>query len=118
VLAGGGALLAGGFAFALASEHAANDAREIQRVETARDPTQPLTGAVEPVRTRADFDAAVSRANRDAMWSDAMYGAAIAGAGVAAVLLYLGAKERSDVTPSFYVAPAAGGATVGKAGAW
>jgi hypothetical protein len=120
ILGGSGLLLAGGFAFALASEHAANEAREIQRVETARDPTQPIsvTGAVEPVRTRAQFDDAVSRANRDAAYSDVMYGAAIAGVGVAAVFLYMGAKERTDVPPPFYVAPVAGGATIGKAVAW
>ena len=120
ILGGSGLLLAGGFAFALASEHAANDAREIQRVEAARDPTQPIsvTGAVEPVHTRADWSAAVDRANRDAIYSNVMYGAAIAGIGVATVFLVIGAKERTDIAPPFYVAPAAGGATVGKAVAW
>ena len=64
VLAGGGAIVAFGFAAALISEHASADAREIFRVETARDPNKPLseTTAIEPVRTRADFeDAHVSR---------------------------------------------------------
>ena len=45
------------------SEHAADEARDIERVETARDPAQPLLERVEPVRTRADFDAARSRAS-------------------------------------------------------
>ncbi|MGE5185799.1 MAG: PEGA domain-containing protein [Acidobacteriota bacterium] len=120
IVGASGLVLAGGFAFALLSESAANEARDIQRVETARDPTQPIsvTGAVEPVRTRAQFDDAVSRSKRDAVISDVMYGAAIAGAAVGAIYLYLGAKERTDVPPPFYVAPTAGGATVGKVVAW
>ncbi len=120
IIGASGLVLAGGFAFALASESAANEARDIQRVETARDPTQPIsvTGAVEPVRTRAQFDDAVSRSKRDAVISDVMYGAAIAGVAVGAIYLYLGAKERTDVPPPFYVAPTAGGATVGRAVAW
>jgi hypothetical protein len=119
-LAGGGVLLATGFGFALASEHAANDAREIARVEVARDPTQPLsvTGAVEPVRSRANFDAAVDRANRDGLISDVAIGAGIVAAGVGVYYLYIGAKERSDVPPPFAIAPTRGGAFIAKEIAW
>ena len=104
---GGAAVLAGvGFAAALASEHAADQARDIVRVETARDPTQPLatTGAIEPVRTRADFEAARSRASHWAIASDIAYAAALAAAGVGAYYLY--------------IAPVPGGAVVGKEVAW
>src|SRR5262249_55866185 len=83
ILAGAGALLVTGFGFALVSEHASNEARDIQRVESLRDPSQPIDGSLEPVRTRADFDAAVSRANRDAIISDIAYGAGAVAVGVA-----------------------------------
>jgi hypothetical protein len=118
VLAGAGALLATGFGFALASESAANEARDIVRVESSRDPTQPIDTSLEPLRTRADFNAAVDRANRDAVMSDIAYGAGIAAAGVAAYYIYIGAKQRTDVPPPFAVAPTRGGALIGKAIAW
>jgi hypothetical protein len=118
VLAGAGALLATGFGFALASEGAANEAREILRVESSRDPTQPIDTSLEPLRTRADFNAAVDRANRDAIISDVAYGAGLLAAGVAAYYLYIGAKQRTDVPPPFAVAPTRGGAVIGKAIAW
>jgi hypothetical protein len=120
VLGGGGALLATGFVFALASEHAANDAREIQRVESARPTTEPLatSGAVEPVHTRADFQAKVDSANKDAVISDIAYGAGLVAVGVGAYLLYRGAADRSDAPPPFAIAPTRGGAFVAKEVRW
>lgn len=120
VLAGGGALLATGFAFAILSEHADNEAREIDRVEKARDKTLPIsrTSAVEPVHTRADFQAAVDRANRDALISDIALGAGLVAAGVGAYYIYIGGKERDDVPPPFAIAPTRGGALVAKEIAW
>jgi hypothetical protein len=119
-LAGAGALAVTGFAFALASESAANEARDIQRVETQRDPTQPLsvTGAIDPVRTRAQFDDARNRGARDAIISDAAYGAALAAAGVAAYYLYIGARERPDAPPPFAIAPTRTGAVIAKELRW
>ena len=120
VLAGGGALLAAGFGFALAAEHAENDAREIQRVESTRPTTEPLSqsGAVEPVHTRADFQAKVDTANKDAIISDVAYGAGLVAVGVGAYLLYRGAQDRSDVPPPFAIAPTRGGAFVAKELRW
>jgi tetratricopeptide (TPR) repeat protein len=117
LVAAGGALLAGGFVTALVSEHAANDAREIQRVETARDPANPGTN-LEPLHTRADFDAARDRSHAFAIVSDITFGAALVTAGVGAYFLYKGAKQRTDIPPPFYVAPATGGVVVGKEVAW
>jgi len=120
VLAGGGVLLATGFGFGLAGEHAANEAREIDRVEKARDPTLPIsqTGAVEPVHTRADFNAAVDRANRDALISDVAVGAGLVAVGIGAYYIYRGAKERDDAPPPFALAPTRGGAFIAKEIAW
>ncbi|HUS30757.1 MAG TPA: PEGA domain-containing protein, partial [Kofleriaceae bacterium] len=72
ILGAGGALLVGGFATAMISRSAAHEARDIQRIETARDPSQPLSvsGMVAPVRTRADFDAATDKAKTFAIISD------------------------------------------------
>ncbi len=118
ILGGAGVLAGVGFAAALASEHASAEARDIARVETARDPTQPLSGAIEPVRTRADFEDARSRASKWAIVSDVGYGAALAAAGVAAYFLYRGDRERDDALPPFAVTPVPGGAMVGKVVAW
>jgi hypothetical protein len=116
-LAGGGALLAAGFASTLVSEHAADDAREIQRVETLRDPSAPGYD-VEPKHTRADFDAARNRASTFSVMSDVAYGAALVSIGVGAYYLYKGARVRSDAPPPFAIAPVRGGAFVAKEIRW
>lgn len=118
LVAGGGALLVGGFVAALISEHASADAREIVRVETARDPTQPLSGSIEPVHTRADLDAARSRADTFAIVSEVTLGAALVTAGIGAYYLYRGERERTDIPPPFAVTPVSGGATISKVVAW
>jgi hypothetical protein len=116
-LAGGGALLATGFATALVSEHAASDAREIVRVETLRDPAAPGYD-VEPKHTRADLDAARDRASHFGLISDVAFGAGLVGIGVGAYYLYKGARERTDAPPPFAIAPVRGGAFVAKEIRW
>lgn len=117
LVGGGGALLAAGFVTALISEHASADAREIVRVETARDPSNPGYD-LEPKHTRADLDAARSRATRFALISDVSYGAALVTIGVGAYFLYKGERERDDVPPPFAIAPTRGGAFVAKEIRW
>ncbi len=117
LLGGGGVLLAAGFVTALISEHASADAREIVRVESARDPSNPGYD-VEPKHTRADLDAARNRANNFALISDVSYGAALAVVGVGAYFLYKGERERDDVPPPFAIAPTRGGAFVAKELRW
>ena len=114
ILGGGGALLVGGFITALVAQHAAADAREIERVEKARDPGNPGYD-LEPLRTRADFDATRSRASTFGVVSDITLGAAVVTLGVGAYFLFKGERERTDVAPPFYVAPTPNGAMVGKA---
>ena len=117
LLGGGGTLLAAGFVTALISGHAAADAREIVRVETARDPSNPGYD-LEPKHTRADLDAARSRANSFALISDVTYGAALVTIGVGAYFLYKGERERADAPPPFAIAPTRGGAFVAKELRW
>src|SRR5262249_58761936 len=105
LVGGGAAIGAFGFAAALVSSHAAAEARDIVRVETARPPGVDSTG-VEPIRTRADLDAARSRASAWGLASDIAYGAALVTAGAGAIYLYFGAREATDVPPPFAVAPA------------
>ena len=120
VLGAGGALLVGGFISAMISREAAAEARDIVRIETARDPSQPLsvTGQIAPVRTRADLNDARDRASRFAIISDVSYAAGLAAAGVGAYYLYKGARERTDVPPPFAIAPTHGGVFVAKELAW
>jgi hypothetical protein len=117
VVAGGGALLAAGFATALVSEHASMNAREIQRVENARDPANPGYD-VEPKHTRADFNAARDRARTYATISDITFAAGLITAGVGAYYLYQGDRERADVPPPFAIAPTQGGAFIAKEIQW
>jgi hypothetical protein len=116
-LAGGGALLAAGFATGLVSEHAASDAREIVRVETTRDPAAPGYD-LEPKHTRAEFEAARDRASTYAVISDVAYGAALVSIGVGAYYLYKGERQRTDAPPPFAIAPVRGGAFVAKEIRW
>jgi hypothetical protein len=117
LLAGGGALLATGFATALISEHAASDAREIQRVETSRDPASPGYD-VEPKHTRADFLAARDRASTYSVISDVALGASLVSIGIGAYYLYKGERTRADAPAPFAIAPTRGGAFVAKEIRW
>jgi hypothetical protein len=120
VLGAGGALLVGGFITAMISRDAAAEARDIVRIETARDPSQPLsvTGQIAPVRTRTDLNDARDRASRFAIISDVAYGAGLVAVGVGAYYLYKGERERTDVPPPFAIAPTHGGVFVAKELAW
>ena len=110
-LVGGGAAIAVfGFIATMTSGSAAADAREINRVETARPPKGQYT--------RADFNAAVDRANKWSLISNVAYGAALVTLGAGAVYLYLGGKERSDAPPPFAVTPVSGGAVVTREASW
>jgi hypothetical protein len=117
LLGAGGAVLAAGFVAQLLSSHAAADAREIQRVEDARDPANPGYN-LEPMHTRADFDDARSRADRWSLISDVSYGIGLATIGIGAYFLFRGDGERSDGPPPYAVVPTTGGAMVAKAVAW
>lgn len=116
----GGAALAGGFVAAMLSRSAANEARDIVRVERSRDRTLPLseTAAIAPVRTREDLQDARDRHARWSVISNAFYVAGLATAGVGAYFLYKGARQRRDVAPPFAIAPVEGGAMVAKELAW
>jgi hypothetical protein len=107
LVASGGAIATFGFAAFLVSTSASAEAREIARVETARMPGT-IDESIEPLRTRADFEAARSRAQRWCVISTAAYGAALGALGAGAYFLFRGAAERSDVPPPFAVAPTAG----------
>jgi hypothetical protein len=121
-LAGGaGALVAFGFVASLVSSGASADAREIARVEAARDPNKLLvdTTAVEPLHTRATFESERAKASRWGVISDVAFGAALVAGGLAAYHFYKGEQARSDVPPPFAIAPVSGGgAMVVKEGRW
>ncbi len=117
VLAGGAVLLGAGFVTALIAEHASNDAREILRVESARDPNNPSYD-LEPKHTRADFNNARDRAHTYGLVSDLSFGAAIVTIGIGAYYMYKGERERDDVPPPFAIAPTHGGAMVAKELRW
>jgi len=117
LLGGGAAFLAVGFATALVSQHASADAREIVRVETLRDPSNPGYD-VEPMHTRADIDALRDRSHTYGMVSDIAIGAGLVTAGIGAYFLYKGDRERTDVPPPFAIAPTHGGAFVAKELRW
>ena len=120
ILGAGGALLAGGFITAMLSRDAANEARDIVRVERSRDPSRPLseTAPLAPVRTRDDLQDARDRHAKFAVISNALYVVGLATAGVGAYYLYKGARQRRDVPPPFAIAPLEGGAMIAKELAW
>ncbi len=114
VLGASGVMLLGGFITAGISRDAANEARDIHRIERARD----TSAANVPVRTRADFDDARDKASRFSLISNVTYAVGLATAGVGAYFLLKGARERTDVPPPFAVAPTRGGVFVAKEVAW
>jgi hypothetical protein len=109
LLGGGAALSAVAFGAAVARSNAVADARDIQRIET----TRPITGdtsGVQPIRTRAQFEDARSRADRWGLISDLAWGAAGVTLVTTAIYMYLGSGgERSDSPPAFAIAPVSGG---------
>jgi hypothetical protein len=111
LVASGGALAAFGFAAFLVSTNASAEAREIARVETARQPGM-IDESVEPLRTRADFEDARSRAQRWSVISTAAYGVALGALGAGAYFLFRGGAERTDIPPPLAVAPISGGGAI------
>jgi len=120
VVGAGGALLAAGFAASMISRDAANEARDIVRIERSRDPSRPLseTAMISPVRTRDDLQDARDKHARFAVISNALYATGFITAGVGAYFLYKGARQRRDVPPPFAIAPVRGGAVIAKELAW
>jgi PEGA domain-containing protein len=116
LVGGAGAVAAFGFVAMLISSSANADAREIERVEKAR--PQPIDTSVEPLHTRADWQAARDRADRWSLYSNVAYAAALATAGVGAIFLWRGGKPRGDDLPPFAVVPLHGGAIVTSEVAW
>jgi hypothetical protein len=116
VIGAGGALLLGGFVTALVSRDAAAEARDIVRIERARNPSDPLAG-VAPIRTRADLEDARDRASRYGLYSNVSYGLGLVGVGVGAYFLYKGGRESHD-PPPFAMAPTRGGVFFAKEVAW
>lgn len=106
LIGGGAAIAVFGFVAGLRSDDASAEAREIDRLETARPPKGQYT--------RADFTAARDRATKWSRISAATYGGSLVVFGIGAIYMYLGAKERSDVPPPFAVTPVSGGAVVTK----
>ncbi len=119
VLGAGGAVLAGGFVAAVIARDAADEARDIVRIERSRD-VRPLseTGMVAPVRTREDLQDARDRHAKWSVISNALYVTGIITSGVGAYFLYKGARQRRDVPPPFAIAPVEGGAIIAKELAW
>jgi hypothetical protein len=102
------------------SRNAADEARDIVRIERSRDPNVPLadTTALAPLRTREDLQDARDRHAKFAVISDALYITGLATVGVGAYFLYKGARQRRDVPPPFAIAPMQGGAMIAKEVAW
>jgi hypothetical protein len=117
VLAGAGVAAVGGMVGAVMSSRAAEEARDIWRIETSRPPAVPLdeSGMIEPVRTRADLEDARDRARTWSIVSLAGYGVAIAGAGVGAYLLVRqqSAEVEGKPAPFANVVPVVGPDRVG-----
>lgn len=114
-LAGTGlGLGAAGIAAYLVSRDATNEARDIVRVETARLPGDPDPA----VRTRADFEAARTSAERWRTVSNLAYGGAIVAGGIGAYLLIRGRAPAADDAPPFAVAPVTGGAVISRSVSW
>lgn len=115
IVGGSAIFFVAGFVTAMESRDAADEARDIVRIEKARTSTTPTD--LVPIRTRADLADARDRASRFALISDISYGLGIVGVGVGAYYLYKGARESHD-PPPFALAPTHGGLFVAKEVAW
>jgi len=104
IVVGGGLAVAAFGLVATALSHAAlGDARDLDR------PTTP----------RATYDDLIARHDRWSAIANVSFGVSLAAIGTGAVLVYLGARARTDVPPPYYaVIPAGGGAIVGTSVTW
>jgi hypothetical protein len=116
IVGGGSFLLATGFVAAMLSRDAANEARDIVRIETQR--SSATSSSLVPIRTRADLHDATDKARLYGRISNVSYGAGLIAVGVGAYYLYKGARERTDIPPPFAIAPTRGGVFVAKEVAW
>jgi hypothetical protein len=105
--AGVGLVLVGAIS-AIVSLRASDEARDLWNIETTR-PPNPDTSDIEPIHTRAEIDAANSRARTWAIISDISYGVGAVAIGVGAYFLIKG-RPAGDV-PTLTLAPTRGGAT-------
>jgi hypothetical protein len=118
VLAGAGVFALAGAGAGLISTRAAEDARDLWRIETTRPASVPIgeTEGVEPVRTRDDLEDARAKARTWSYVSLASYGVAIVGAGVGAYLLLRSRSPEIDGEPApFAIAPIVGPDGIGAA---
>ena len=112
-LGGGGAvMLAVGVGFFYRSSAAKDEARQILAAEI----TRPVGDLTEPIRTRADFDDARSRADRNALISNLSYGAGLALLGVGIYFFATSRAPSDDDVPDLAIVP--GGALIGRTLRW
>jgi len=118
LIAGAGAMAVVGMGAAIASSHAAEDARDIWQIETTRPASVPLADseAIEPLHTRSDLEDARSRARTWSYVSLASYGLALVGAGIGGYLLLRDRPAEVDGEPApFAIAPILGPDGIGAA---
>lgn len=114
-LGGAGAVAVGvGVGFFYRSRAAADEAQDILAKEILR----PIGDTTPPIRTRADFEDARSRARRNATISNLAYGGGLALLGVGIYLFATSRPPADDEGSQLIVAPVTGGAIVGKVGRW
>jgi PEGA domain len=114
-LAGGGiALAALGVGAFYKSRGASDEARSILAAEIAR----PIGDTTPPLRTRADFEDARSRANRWATISNLAYGAGLIAGGAGLYFILKGRAPADDDVPAFAIAPVVGGAVIARSASW
>jgi hypothetical protein len=111
---GGGMLFAVGVFSFYSSKDAADEARRIAVAEIAR----PVGDTTPPIRTRADFEDARSRANRWGVISTVAYGTGIAVGGVGVYLILKGRAPPPDEVPGIVIAPTQGGAMIARTVSW
>lgn len=112
-LGGGGAVMvAVGVGFFYRSRAAKDEAREILAAEIQR----PVGDLTEPIRTRADFEDARSRSDRNALISNLSYGAGLALLGAGIYLFATSRAPSDDDIPDLQITPS--GAVIGKTLRW
>jgi hypothetical protein len=103
LMSSGLALAVAGAVTGVLSLRAGDEARDIQGIEQTRPPFGTLpeadSAAIQPIRTRADQEAAEDRAKKWALISNISYGAAVVAIGVGAYYLVKSRKPADEVEP-------------------